>query len=144
LGLGRLPGPRACPEWNGTEGALSRAAKARETLQTVGLDHAEVVGGEFANVLPQLLDRAGPVGFAFVDGDHHAESTIRNVSLIRSHMPDGSVLVVDDISWSDGMAEAWSCIRKHRRVDIALDFYTVGLCWLGGSEETTFTKIALW
>jgi hypothetical protein len=59
-------------------------------------------------------------------------------------MPDGSILVVDDISWSDGMAEAWSGIRQHRRVDIALDFYTVGPCWLVGSEETTYTKIALW
>jgi hypothetical protein len=27
---------------------------------------------------------------------------------------------------------------------VSIDFYTVGLCWLGGSEETTYTKIALW
>lgn len=126
------------------EGSTSRAVKARETLRNLGLDNAEVINGEFDDVLPCALDRARHVDVAFIDGDHHFESTVQNVARVRSHMPDGAILVVDDISWSEGMIKAWNEIRQHRRVDIALDLYTVGLCWLGDSGQTVSYKLALW
>jgi len=126
------------------EGSTSRAKKARETLEKVGLSNAEVINGEFDDVLPRIFDRFPQVDIAFIDGDHHLESTLENTARVRAHMLDESILVVDDISWSADMATAWKQICQHRRVDIALDLYTVGLCWLGDSEQTSSYKLALW
>jgi hypothetical protein len=59
-------------------------------------------------------------------------------------MSDGSLLVLDDISWSQGMVQAWEEVRKRERIEIAIDLYTVGLCLVGSSDQNTFYKLALW
>jgi predicted O-methyltransferase YrrM len=126
------------------EGSQARVAKARETLENLGLRNVDVMCGEFEDVLPRILSRVQQVDFAFVDGDHHLDSTLQNVSNILPHMSDGSLLVLDDISWSQGMVQAWEEVRKRERIEIAIDLYTVGLCLVGSSDQNTFYKLALW
>jgi len=126
------------------EGSQARAEKARETLEDIGLRDVEVICGEFEDEIPRILNRVQQIDFAFVDGDHHRDPTLRNVSHIIPHMLDGSILVIDDISWSQGMIQAWEKIQRSERVEIVIDLYTVGLCLVGSSDQNISYKMALW
>jgi hypothetical protein len=57
-----------------------------------------------------LLGQLPAARLAFIDGDHTFEGTLRYHAAARATMPAGSMLVFDDIDWSDGMREAWKKI----------------------------------
>lgn len=67
--------------------------------------------------------------FIYLDGDHQYESTMTNFKAIWQAW-DGKqgrqVIVVDDINWSAGMAQAWTEIKAtpHCR---SLDFFKLGV-----------------
>lgn len=110
------------------EGALPLAELAAGNLKELGLDHARVVPGRFQDTLEGVLQEHAPVDFVFVDGHHDEHATLGYFGRVVPHLAAGAVLVFDDISWSAGMARAWSSIASDPRVAHALDLGAVGLC----------------
>ena len=44
------------------------------------------------------------------------------------YLSKNSILVFDDISWSDGMRRAWKHIEKNKHIKISLNLGVVGVC----------------
>lgn len=105
-----------------------RAARAHEHWDELGLDAIEVVMGSFDETLDPTVERVGPIDFAFVDGDHQLEPTVRYTEAILGRLADGGVILFDDIRWSGGMQDAWDVVRRDRRVRISIDLGKVGIC----------------
>lgn len=40
---------------------------------------------------------------------------------------ENSVLIFDDINWSQGMQEAWQHIKTHEQVKLSIDLFFVGI-----------------
>jgi predicted O-methyltransferase YrrM len=102
---------------------------AAENLLSLGLA-PELVQGNFDEVLEPLLEKIGPVGLAFVDGNHRYEPTLRYFHLLMAQMSAQAVLIFDDIHWSAEMERAWEAIRADPRVYMTIDLFFIGLVFL--------------
>jgi predicted O-methyltransferase YrrM len=110
------------------EGCPATAAIAHETFAELGLRNVELVEGNLDETLtPALAALAAPLDFAFFDGNHRYEPTLRYFELCLPHRTERSVFVLDDIHWSADMERAWSVIRKHPEVRLTVDLFFVGL-----------------
>lgn len=109
------------------EGSPVRMDLARGILEDLGIEGVDLVRGYFDEVLPSLLDDLGQVDLAFVDGNHQLQPTLSYFEQLRSHMPPGGLLVLDDIRWSVDMMEAWNRIVTSSGVATTVDLGRTGL-----------------
>jgi predicted O-methyltransferase YrrM len=84
---------------------------------------------------PTLCDLA-PVDYAFVDGQHDRDATLRYFDQLVPHAADQAVLVFDDIDYSRGMHDAWERISSHDRLRAAASLGRFGLCVVGSTTQT--------
>jgi predicted O-methyltransferase YrrM len=114
------------------EGLASRAELARRHLAGLHLTNVRVITGRFDDVLPVILDESGPVDFAFIDGHHDEAATRRYFDAIVSTASRKALIILDDISWSAGMKQAWHAIRCDPRVTLEADLRVLGVCVVEG------------
>lgn len=105
---------------------------ARENLRSLGLDLDRVVirTGHFDEVIQPILDEAregGGIGFAFVDGDHTGDRTIRHIERLIPALAHPAVVVFDDIYLSFSMHNAWRRIAIDARAALVVDLFNVGI-----------------
>jgi predicted O-methyltransferase YrrM len=112
------------------EGAEAVAAVARRNFHSLGLKKVNEVTGNFDQVLVTVLDKAGPVDLAFVDGNHRLEPTLRYFESLIGRASRCSLLIFDDIHWSEEMEAAWASIKKDARVYLTVDLFFIGLVFL--------------
>ncbi len=110
------------------EGAESLATLSVEHFRQLGLDNTSVVQGKFQDILTSVLEKNHPVDFAFIDGHHDEQATISYFEQFIPYLSDKSIIVFDDISWSNGMRQAWEKIENNKNVKIALDLRAIGIC----------------
>jgi predicted O-methyltransferase YrrM len=115
------------------EGHEDRAVVARDTFRRLGFTDAEVIVGTFRRTLPGVLD-ADPYDLVFVDGHHDGDATLEYVDAIRAVSRPGAVLVLDDITWSEGMATAWTEVQRRLASSAAADLGRVGVIVLGDDD----------
>lgn len=121
------------------EGAESLARLAEGHFQRLGLDNVDVVAGLFQDNLKSVLKERGPIDYAFVDGHHQEEPTLAYFREILPFLSERSVVIFDDISWSEGMKRAWSTIKAHESVKVCVDLVYVGICII---DRTTEGKVS--
>ena len=110
------------------EGCPQTAAVARQTFAQLHLTNIEQVEGNLDDTLaPALAALPGPLDFAFFDGNHRYEPTVRYFEQCLPYRTEHSVFVLDDIHWSAEMDRAWRTIRQHPDVLLTIDLFYVGL-----------------
>jgi len=131
LGIGSLYQSLGNPEGKLTtfEGCPHTAAVAQEQFQKANVSPT-IIEGNFNDTLQPYLDSIEKLDWAFIDGNHQKEPTIRYFEQCLQKCHNDSVLLFDDIYWSKGMAEAWEKIKAHKRVNVTLDLFQVGIVFL--------------
>lgn len=110
------------------EGDPTLAEVTRKTLQKCGLDTvSEVVTGPFHDTLDNVISLAKPVGFAFIDGHHDGDATVRYFEQISPSLSPNAIVVFDDITWSPSMESGWLRIQKLKNVKSAINLGAVGV-----------------
>ena len=110
------------------EGCPATAAQARHTFGKLGLTNIELIEGNLDETLARALAALpGPIDFAFFDGNHRYEPTVRYFEQCLPYRTEGSVFILDDIHWSAEMEQAWHTIRQHPEVMLTVDLFYVGL-----------------
>lgn len=109
------------------EGCPNIAALARENFQKAGIRNAEVITGHFDDTLPQVLQNLPTVEFAYIDGNHTEAGTLHYFTLLKHKAGPNTVLVFDDIHWSEGMKNAWRSICADPAVTVSLDLFHIGV-----------------
>lgn len=94
------------------EGSPALADIAKENFETLGCKNIKVYIGRFKETLPKVLTNISGVDFAFIDGHHDRDATIEYYRMILPYLNPHGVMLFDDISWSEGMKEAWSLISE--------------------------------
>lgn len=100
--------------------------------------------GNFDDTLPPLLQSLQQVDFAFIDGNHTYEATMRYFHHMLPHVHNNSVLVFDDIYWSEGMTRAWEEIKQHPDVRISVDLFYIGLIYFRTEQAREHFKLRIW
>ncbi len=126
------------------EGAQSLASLARENFERLGLERAVVRVGRFQDTLGEVLREQGQIDFAFMDGHLKEHAILAYFEKIYPFLSKSAVLVLDGISWSKGMARAWSTITADQRVRTSINLFKAGMCIMASSraDKQSF-KIAL-
>ena len=112
------------------EGGEQVFERAKSTLTNLHLPTDGIVCGVFGETLPWLLPQIESLQFVYIDGHHDGEAMQKYVDEIFPRMDPGSVLIVDDLTWSKSMRLSWKNIRTHERVACYADILTLGICYL--------------
>ncbi|HEX5003177.1 MAG TPA: class I SAM-dependent methyltransferase [Bacteroidia bacterium] len=118
------------------EGDAATAALATANFQTASFNAIKTITGNFNDTLPTLLINLGVVDYVFIDGNHTYEATMNYFRLLKKHKVPTTVLVFDDIHWSNEMYTAWKEIKADPEVTISIDFFALGLVFF----NPDFTK----
>jgi predicted O-methyltransferase YrrM len=97
-----------------------------ETKKELGL-HVNLKKGLFQDILLEVLANMGKVDMAFVDGHHTEEATLQYFDQLKPHIHEDSVLIFDDIHWSEGMERAWEEIKSDQEVTLSIDLFWCGI-----------------
>ena len=106
------------------------AAIASENLVHHQVLNVRVINGTFDHVLPSLLALSPGKTLVFIDGNHSRSATLKYAYLFLSKLPDGSLIVLDDINWSKGMQQAWKEIRENKNSALTIDLFRMGIVFL--------------
>ena len=109
------------------EGAPEVAAVAQQNFKKLGLQNIELVNGNFDETLLPKLQELNSVDLAFIDGNHREEPTVRYFKQLLPYCTENSILVFDDIHWSEEMEQAWETIKANERVLLSIDLFFIGL-----------------
>ena len=109
------------------EGSKEIAELAKQQFKKNKFENIELVEGDFKDTFPTLLNRLNNVDFAYIDGNHTKEATINYFMQLLPKCNENSVLIFDDINWSQGMQEAWQFIKTHERVKLSIDLFFIGI-----------------
>lgn len=123
------------------EGCPETAAVAYQNFKDLGLQNTELQVGNFNELLPKAIDAAEQLDFVYVDGNHTKEATLNYFNWCLPKLHEGSLLIFDDIYWSDGMKEAWQEIKNHPQVTVTVDLFWIGLVYFKKGQAKEHFKI---
>lgn len=109
------------------EGCPNTAAIAQKQFHRFEAHNIELRTGPFKDTLSSSLQDLRPLDFAFIDGNHRQQPTIDYFEQCLAAIEDHSVLVFDDIHWSEEMEAAWEQIKAHPRVTASVDLFFMGV-----------------
>jgi len=109
------------------EGCPQIAAVADENFRQMGLSNIELVIGNIDDTLPDVLDSMSQLDMVFIDANHKSAAVLKYFELCMSKFHKSSIVIIDDIYWSDGMEYAWQTIKNHPRVTSSIDLFHMGI-----------------
>jgi predicted O-methyltransferase YrrM len=109
------------------EGASEVAEIAKEGFMKQGLKNIELIEGNFDETLQPIINKVQSVDFAFIDGNHRYEPTVRYFRTLLPRIHEDSILVFDDIHWSAEMENAWQTIKNDPAVTLSIDLFFIGI-----------------
>jgi predicted O-methyltransferase YrrM len=109
------------------EGAKEVAAVARKNFRQLQLKNIDIIEGNFDSNLSTALNDLSSVDFAFIDGNHRKEPTIKYFEQLLSKTNNNSILVFDDVHWSKEMEDAWEYIKQHSETTLSIDLFFIGI-----------------
>ncbi|KOY87720.1 SAM-dependent methyltransferase [bacterium 336/3] len=112
------------------EGSESLIQLAQTHFKMLGLSNIKTVLGNIDDTLPATLDTFDKIDFAFIDANHRYEPTIRYFEQILDKSHEDTVIILDDIYWSDEMKRAWQNVVSHPQVMISIDLFWIGIVFL--------------
>lgn len=125
------------------EGAHDIAAIAEETMKGQDLGgFVQIRIGPFHESLAPALAAAQPIDFLFNDGHHNGKALLQYFNQAFPFMAQESIVVFDDISWSEDMRAAWREIRSDGRVAVTIDLGVIGIAILSpGLSRQAFSLL---
>jgi predicted O-methyltransferase YrrM len=118
------------------EGSAKLTEVAKLNAEKCGLtEHIVFHTGRFEEVLPKLLNEMPRIDYAYIDGNHRYEPTMDYFELLLSKCHNNTVLVFDDINWSEEMKQAWRTIKNHPQVTLTVDIFAFGIVFFRKEQE---------
>lgn len=117
------------------EGAKAVATIAKSNFEKLGLKNISIIEGNFDCTLPEFLKSQPVVDFAYIDGNHRKEPTLKYFELLIDKIGNNSILVFDDVHWSKEMEEAWEKIKANPRVTLTIDLFFIGIVFFRAEQK---------
>jgi predicted O-methyltransferase YrrM len=120
------------------EGCPQTAGIAKENFNDADI---ELITGDFNDTLPNVINGLNKLDLVFVDGNHQKEATLKYFEWCLPKVHEGTMLIFDDIYWSEGMKEAWAAIKAHPDVTVTVDLFWIGLVFFRKGQVKEDFKI---
>lgn len=134
---------KACPVADiiTVEGCPETAKIAYRNFSELDLDNVELQVGNFDLLFPEVIEQADRLDFVYIDGNHRKQATLDYFNWCLDKLHEGSLLIFDDIYWSEGMKEAWEEIKAHPNVTVTVDLFWIGLVYFRKGQAKEHFKI---
>ena len=109
------------------EGDIALAQMAQSQLYKFQTDNVKIRIQNFEAFLLELNQSNQKFDMVFMDGNHRLEPTLKYFDLLQTHLHNDSVVIVDDIYWSEEMKQAWQQLKLHPQVRQSIDVFYFGL-----------------
>jgi predicted O-methyltransferase YrrM len=128
MGIGTAYLAAGCPEAHviTVEADTNKSAFAQREISNLNLRNVGFINDDFDEFLSRQTTLRGPL-LIFIDGNHTREATLRYFNFFRSNIHPDSILVFDDINWSEEMVDAWKEITHAAEVSIRLNIFFMGI-----------------
>lgn len=123
------------------EGCPETAKVAYQNFRDLDLYNVELQVGNFDHLLPAVIAEQPQLDFVYIDGNHRKEATLNYFKWCLPKIHEGSLLIFDDIYWSEGMKEAWEEIKSNPQVTITIDLFWIGLVYFKKGQAKEHFKI---
>jgi predicted O-methyltransferase YrrM len=123
------------------EGCPQTAGVAKEVFERAGLNDINIITGNFDDTLGGVLDSQEKLDFVYIDGNHQRDATLRYFEWCLPKVHEDTMLIFDDIYWSDGMKQAWEQIKAHPQVSATVDLFWIGLVFFKTGQAKEDFKI---
>ena len=100
----------------------------RQAYQEIGNSKSiHFVHARFDAILSDLCKAGLANTLIFIDGDHNKEAVMRNFTSCLPFIEESTILVFDDIYWSESMTDSWHEIYQHKKVKLSIDIFRLGI-----------------
>ena len=109
------------------EGCPQIASVAKENFKKLNLKNIELVVGNIDVTLSNVLASMPQLDMAFIDANHRSKAVLEYFALCLPNVHKDTIVIIDDIYWSDDMELAWQTIKDHPRVTSSIDLFHMGI-----------------
>jgi predicted O-methyltransferase YrrM len=110
------------------EGDSNLYKLAQQNLNFLNIKNVNLINSEFSSALENMKQKFDAI---LIDGNHTYKATMKYFhKLTRDNCTEKSILIFDDIYWSEGMAKAWQEIKEASKISLTLDFCKLGIAFL--------------
>ena len=109
------------------EGCPATAEIAESNFTETGLKNIRLFKGSFEDGLPEILKSGISPGLVFIDGNHRLGAVLDYFGKIAEISDNNTVVIIDDISYSSEMGEAWGKIKQYEKVSLTIDVFRMGI-----------------
>ncbi len=128
-----------------TEASSELCEIAAENFAKLGCGHITIINDTFDRGLEYIAQQKKSIDLLFIDGDHTYDGTIRYFKKVLPLIHSGSVIIIADIYWSDGMLKAWKELKGHPGIKLSIDTFQMGILFFDLKFKTTqHFKIVPW
>lgn len=117
------------------EGCPGLAAFSQKRFRESNTNNIISLRGNFNDILPELLSSPGRKDLIYIDGNHSYEPTLKYFEMCLENKHPGTILIFDDIYWSEGMEKAWKEISSHPEVRLSMDFFQFGIVFFRTEQK---------
>jgi predicted O-methyltransferase YrrM len=109
------------------EGCPGCSSIAQTNFTSAGFSNIELATGSFETVLPSLKQSEDKWGMIYIDGNHRKDAVLNYFYDLKNICHEDTVMIIDDIYDSKGMAEAWTEIKNDVNVSATIDIFRMGI-----------------
>lgn len=115
------------------EGSPEVADIARDTFAFAEASNIRLIEGNIDKTLSEFLANTRKIDFAFMDANHRYNATVNYFRQLAMKTDVTSLIVIDDIHYSEEMENAWQDIKSSPLVYGSMDLYRAGLLFFDPS-----------
>ena len=123
------------------EGCPQTAGVAKNNFDDLAIENVELHVGNFDLILPDIIAKQPSLDFVYIDGNHRKDATLNYFKWCLPKVTESSLLIFDDIYWSQGMKEAWAEIKAHPQVTVTVDLFWIGLVYFKKGQVKEHFKL---
>ncbi len=109
------------------EGSHALANVSLTNFEYFDQTNIQLIEGNIDATLADFLQNPAKINFVLMDANHRYSPTIKYFTLLMRRLDEKSVVVIDDIHWSEEMERAWTELRRHPLVYGSVDLFRCGI-----------------
>lgn len=127
LGTGTLRFKLGSPhsEITTVEGCPETASVAKSNFEKLKLEGIQVVNATFDTFFEELS--TGTYDLVFIDGHHDGDALLRYLDKVEPFIHTDTIILLDDIRWSESMFESWKTIMNDNNYHVTVDLFRMGM-----------------
>jgi predicted O-methyltransferase YrrM len=109
------------------EGSKALANVALTNFEYFNQNNIQLIEGNIDSTLSDFLQDPAKINFALIDANHRYAATMKYFAMLVMRLNEESILVVDDIHWSEEMEKAWNELKANELVYGSIDLFQCGI-----------------